>query len=117
MNTSLAALSGLLEEDFEEFSSAQLLPFFPEITSIDFQIRNDKEGELLLSIISPDDPFIVLDESPDMIQMSRRKMIDNISPIVAVFEDEDIYPTPVEFVEQYPSIDSVLEFVQPKSNN
>jgi hypothetical protein len=116
MNISLAALSGLLEEDFEAFSSAQLLPFFPEITSIDFQIKNKREGELLLSIISPD-PFTILDESPDRIQIPRRKMLENITPLVAVFEDEDIDSETVELTAQYPSIDSVLEFVQPKSNN
>jgi hypothetical protein len=116
MHTSLSALSGLSEEDFIEFSSAQLLPFFPEITLIDFQIKNKREGELLLSIISPD-PFTVLDESPDMIQIPRRQMLENITPLVAMFEDMDIDPTPIELTEQYPSIDSVLEFVQPKSNN
>jgi hypothetical protein len=113
MNISLAELAGLLEEDFEAFSSAQLVPFFPEPLTTSFQIRNDREAELLLSIISPD-YFTVRNESPDMIQTPRRQTIESISPLVAMFEDEDIYPTPVEFVEQYPSIDSVLEFVQPK---
>ncbi len=116
MNTSLTELSGLLASDFKEFSPAQLIPFFPETISIDFQIRNKREGELLLSIISPD-PFSVLDESPDMIQNPRRQTIESISPFVAMFEDEDIYTTPIELTAQYPSIDSVLEFVQPKSNN
>jgi len=116
MNINLAELSGLSEEDFEAFSSAQLIPFFPEITSIDFQIRSKREGEILLSIVSPD-PFSVLDESPDMIQLPRRQSIESISPFVAMFEDEDIHPAPVELTAQYPSIDSVLEFLQPKSNN
>jgi len=116
MNPSLAELSVLLEEDFREFSSREMFAFFPEPISIDFQIRNDLEGELLFSIISPDH-FTVRDESPDMIQIPRRQTIESISPFVATFEDEEIYLTPVELTEQYPSIDSVLEFAQPKSIN
>ena len=116
MNISLAELSGLLEEDFKEFSSAQLIPFFPETVTIDFDIKNEKEGEMLLSIISPE-PFAVLDESPDMIQTPPRRAHGSITSFVAVFEDEDIQSVPVEYVEQYSSIDSVLELSQSKSKN
>ena len=107
MNTRLGDLVSLLEVDFKEFSSAQLIPFFPEPLTTSFQTRNDREAKLLHGIISPD-PFTVIDESPDMIQIPRRKMIDNISPGVAVCEDDDIDFTPVELVAQYSSIDSVL---------
>lgn len=108
MNTCLGDLVILLEEDFKEFSSAQLFPFFPERLTTSFQIRNDREGDLLFSIISPD-PFTVQGASIDPVRKPRRKSMESITPQVAVCEDDDIYPTPVEFTVQFSNTQAALE--------
>jgi hypothetical protein len=108
MNISLAVLSGLLEEDFEMFSSAQLIPFFPEPLTTSFQIKNDREGELLLSIISPD-PFTVRNDSLDHFQRPGRKAIESISPSVAVVEDIELDFSPVELTLQFSNQPSAFE--------
>jgi len=116
MNISLAELSSLLEEDFEAFSPKQLFAFFPEPLTTEFNIKSNREGQLLLSIISPD-PFTVRYDCLDQFLQPGREAIESIYPGVAVCEDDDIDFTPVELVAQYSSIDSVLEFSQHKSNN
>ena len=116
MNISLAELSVLLEEDFEAFSPKQLFAFFPEPLTTEFNIKSNREGQLLLSIISPD-PFTVRYDCLDRFPRLGREAIESIYPGVAVCEDNDIDFTPVEFIEQYRSFSSVQEFVQPKSNN
>jgi len=116
MNTRLGDLVSLLEVDFKEFSSAQLIPFFPEPLTTEFNINSNTEGQLLLSIISPD-PFTVRYDCLDQFHRPGREAIESIYPGVAVCEDNDIDFTPVDLVAQYSSIDSVLEFSQHKSNN
>jgi hypothetical protein len=108
MTTSLAELSGLLEEEFKEFSSAQLLPFFPETLTTEFNIRNDREGELLLGIISPD-PFTVRDASMDFAKEQRQRSITDNSAMVAVVEDIDIDFMPVELTLQFSNTPAALE--------